>query len=228
MRLEAEINKKLAEMRLAGTLQKPKEKGARGEEAVLLVALEQMSKNGGIVYHSLKYPYQKYSDGTSVTGNIVYKDGQWLEYSSGGDRYPEEIDIVYISPYRIFLIEAKAYHIRKVGYVDQYWMKRDGDLIEKSPIAQTEKHARHFYHAMYKVIPNGDPHYIIPLVCFVDRCKIEDDRDQENQHYIPITIINGLRAMIRNRNTPLEYNLDLKAIRKKIDEIKISTEKEFV
>lgn len=44
-------------MRKAGKVRDNKAKGNIGEDAVLHVVLELQNKIGGVVYHSLSYPY---------------------------------------------------------------------------------------------------------------------------------------------------------------------------
>ena len=220
----SDINKILLGMRKAGKIQDWKAKGTAGEEAALAVVLDRYKRTGGLVYHSFKYPYQSNREGTTYTGNIKYEDGQYVEYTDSS--LDDEIDILYISPYRVFPIEVKAYHA-KIEVTDE-WVKKQGTLVDKSPVAQCEKHARHLYHAISDVLPDGRPEYIKPITCFVDRCTLVDKRSASQISYIPCCILNSLKATIVESNIPLRYNLDIEAIKQKLNEVKTSVEKEFI
>lgn len=213
------INSILKDMRASGKLMDMKGKGDAGEEAVLQLTLTRMAHTGGIVFHSFKYPYQSNRQGVTYLGNVKFENGKYVEYTEGkGNRsFEDEIDVLYISPYRIFPIEVKSYHANLEVY--DFWMKKQGTMVDKSPVSQAEKHARHLYHALYDVIPDGNPEYIKPIVCFVDRCKLVDNRSDEQIAYIPCCILNNFNATIIKNNTPLEYNLDMDMVAKKLKEV---------
>lgn len=214
------LNDVLRDMRKAGKLQNMKLKGDLGEESVLAILNERKSKVGnGLLYQSFQYPYQTTRSGVCYTGNIKYEDGKFVEYTR--DSINDEIDVLYVTSYRVFAIEVKSYSARCLD-VYEHWFNRDSTPVDKSPITQAEKHARHLYHAIYDVLPDGNPKYIQPLVCFVDRCKLRDDRSQHFMDYVPACILNNLLATVNKYNTPLEYNLDISAIEKKLNDVKVS------
>lgn len=214
------INDTLRKMRMAGKISDMKSKGDLGEDAVLAICADRKNTVGqGILYQSYMYPYQTDRSGRCYTGNVKYENKKFVEYTK--DSLNDEIDVLYITPYRIFPIEVKSYHARTIE-VYRHWSGKDSKPFEKSPIAQAEKHARHLYHLLYDVIPDGKPAYIQPMVCFVDRCELRDDRDQVDFDYIPACIINNFLSTLNHYNTPLEYNLDLSAIERKLNESKVS------
>ncbi len=214
------INDVLYNMRKAGKIQDMKEKGNLGEEAVLAICYERKKTAGvGILYQSFMYPYQSDSGGTVYTGNIKYEDNQFVEYTD--DSINDEIDVLYITPYRIFPIEVKSYKARSLE-VYEHWFNRNSTPVDKSPVMQAEKHARHLYHAIYDVLPDGNPYYIQPMVCFVDKCRVRDDRSDYFADYVPVCILNNLLSTINKYNYPMEYNLDLQMIEKKLNEVKVS------
>ena len=214
------INDVLASMRKAGKVSDMKEKGNFGEEAVLSICYERKQKLGnGLLYQSFMYPYQSDRSGVVYTGNIKYENGEFVEYTD--DSINDEIDVLYITPYRIFPIEVKYYHARTLE-VYEHWFNRNSTPVEKSPVAQAEKHARHLYHAIHDVLPDGDPRYIKPMVCFVDRCKVLDDRSDYFADYLPVCILNNFLRTLNEHNTPLQYNLDLAAIEHKLNQVKVS------
>ena len=220
-------------MRNAGKLRDIKQKGNLGEDAVLSICLDIKRSLGGILIQSFEYPYASNQQGKNYTGNIKLENGQYVEYTDIKG-LKDEIDVLLVTPTRIFPIEVKSYKANIKVY--DHWMDRDNNgpgapkgmqPVDKSPIAQAEKHARHFYHQMYEVIPEGQAAYIVPIVCFVDKCTVNDDRSPRNQVYIPICILNTLRQTIYSNNVQLRYGLDLAAVKRKLLEIKTSTRKEF-
>ena len=215
----AKINSILGKMREAGKLNEWKSKGDAGEEAVLQICLELQQKIGGMIYHSYQYPYQTDSSGRVYTGNIKLEHGKYVEYSDSERALIDEIDVLYVTDYRILPIEVKAYHA-KIDVYD-HWVKKNGTEVDKSPILQTEKHARHLYHALHPVLPDGNTNYIVPLCCFVDRCTVNDTRSPEFERYIEVCILNNLKSTIMSLNTPLQYNLNLEEIKRKLNEKKL-------
>lgn len=219
----ANINDVLSNMRKAGKVQDMKEKGDLGEDAVLAVLFSRKEQTGnGLLYQSFMYPYQTNREGVCYTGNIKYENDDFVEYTK--DSINDEIDVLYCTPYRIFCIEVKSYHAKTLDVYD-HWFNRGNTPVDKSPIMQAEKHARHLYHAIYDVLPDGRPEYIIPMVCFVDRCKVRDDRSQHFQVYVPVCILNNLLQTINRNNTPLEYNIDLVQLERKLNDVKVSIKK---
>ena len=213
------INNILKDMRESGKVMDMKGKGDAGEQAVLQLAIQRMKRTGGFVYHYFRYPYQSNRQGVTYLGNIKYENGEFVEYTDAknGRTLEDEIDVLYVSPYRIFPIEVKAYHANLEAY--DYWMKKQGTMVDKSPISQAEKHARHLYHVLYDVLPDGNPEYIKPIVCFVDRCKLMDNRSEEQIDYIPCCILNNFNVTVIKNNTPLDYNLDIDAVQRKLKEV---------
>ena len=226
------IDATLARMREAGKLRNAKDKGDLGEDAVLDICLAIKRQVGGIVVQSFAYPYASNREGKNYTGNIKWENDQFVEYTDQKG-LTDEIDILLITPYRIFPIEVKSYKANIKVY--DHWMDRDNNgpdkpkgmiKVDKSPIAQAEKHARHLYHQLYMALPDGKADYILPIVCFVDRCTVDDDRSAAMQNYLPVTILNTLRPTIAQYNAPLRYALDLDAIKRRLNEIKSATRKE--
>ena len=219
------INSVLEAMRMAGKMTDNKLKGDLGEDAVLSLCLKRKEAAGnGLLYQSFVYPYQTNAYGVCYTGNIVRDSatGEFREYTR--DSFKDEIDVLYITTHRVFPIEVKSYGGARLD-VSDLWFTRNNQFVEKSPIAQAEKHARHLYHAMYEVLPDGRPEYIKPIVCFVDKCHLREERNNYFHSYIPVCILDRLLSTIHEYNKPLEYNLDLHAIERKLNEVQISVRK---
>lgn len=234
------INDILYDMRQSGRQQDMRGKGDSGEEAVLQLCLDRKRSVGnGLLFQSFKYPYQTNRQGQPYIGNIFY-DIKTRKFSHvTKDSLEDEIDILYVTPYRIFAIEVKSYHTKTIEVYDA-WMNRYGEYddgsgkkkrgtypVNKSAVAQAEKHARHLYHAIYDMIPDGDYRYIVPMVCFVDRCVLRDDRKEELQEYLPVCILNTFLATFNKANKPLTYNLDLDKIDRKLHQVCTSIKKEL-
>lgn len=221
------VDKILAGMRKSGKLSDWKAKGSAGEEAALAVCLGVQQKIGGVIYHSFKYPYQKDTSGKTCTGNIKLENGKYVEYTERTrGTLSDEIDILWVNAYRIFPIEVKAYHATIEVY--DHWVKKNKCEVEKSPILQAEKHARHLYHALYDVLPCGDAKYIVPLTCFVDRCKVIDTRSESFIQYIPLCILNNLKDTLYENNIPLKYNIDVEAVKRKLSSVQTECLKIYV
>lgn len=194
-----------------------KKKGNLGEKTVLRICEEIYSKQGGILYHSFSYKTDP-----SLAGNI--KSG------SNGKHYIEnlssftEIDVLLVTPYKIFPIEVKTYSVTngKIVLTDGYI---EGCMsTEKTPIHQNEMHCRHLYSHIFKCIPNGETKYIAPIVVFVDRCKFEDKRSNWQKKYIPAITLDYLESLIRVLNKPEEYKLDLEAVDRALTECSVGCE----
>ena len=106
-------------------------------------------------------------------------------------------------------------------------MKKNKEEVDKSTIVQTEKHARHFYHFLNPFIPEGNPDYIVPIACFVDRCEISDNRSTLQQEYVKVSILNTLMQTLIKTHTPLDNCLDIQAIYDYMDKKKVSFERRF-
>ena len=215
------VNDILAQMRKSGKMQDWKGKGTFGEDAVLAVVHDYYLRHGGLLYHSFSYPYASDKNNRVYLGNIFLKeDGTYTHISK---QVTDEIDILYISPNRIFPIEVKSYHAKMEVSVQH--LKKNGSVQyegmgHKHPLWQAEKHARHLYHQIYDVLPDGNPHYIRPIVCFADRCTVRDIRSDNSKCYLPVTILNELKGLIKDLDLPLQYGLNLPAIEKKLREIR--------
>lgn len=180
-------------------------KGDIGEEIVLALARKYQKKYSSIVIHSYKYPYAVRKNGEPHIGNIkLTEKGEF--YNETSESYEDEIDVLLITDYRIFIFEVKARTGKWV--VTDDWITQNNKYEEKSPVCQVEKHARHFYHQIYEWIPNGRPEYIIPVLIFVDKATIDDSRSESELDYINITIADRFSKLVKEKDTPLEYAID--------------------
>lgn len=192
-------------------------KGYYGEQAVLSIALDVANRIGGSVYHSFRFPYKE-----GVHGNIFRcKDGTYTTVDGG--TLTDEIDVLLITPFRIIPIEVKSYK-SKILMLKDTELQRDNsvhydEMGHKNPIWQTEKHARMLYEQIYEYIPDGNADYIKPLLCFVDRCSLQDLRDESHKEYVPACILNNLVAFINKANTPLQYKIDIESLKGRLDKI---------
>lgn len=198
----------------------PTGKGTPGEQAVLAVCETIYQEFGGILYHSYSYKVDK-----DLPGNIKREDGKLYLENLGNTT---EIDVLLVTPYRVFPIEVKTYRVTRNTVI-----KLSDDKIEgctethKSPVHQNEMHCRHLYSGLCKSLPNGETKYITPIVVFVDECKVEDCRSDWQKEYIKVTILNYLRNTILENNTPYEYKLDLQSVDNTLRDMMTSNEKYF-
>jgi hypothetical protein len=210
------VNKALAIMNKNRT--DYKEKGLQGELALLAILQSYQDVRGGVILHSFTYPYASDRQSRNYAGNI-YLDVSTGKYRDirGNSGTQDEIDLLYITPFRIFVIEAKARSSRWKLY--NHWVKQSGNILEKSPLAQTEKHARHLYHHLFEYIPEQAQEYIVPITVFVDKASVEDSRSPEFKNYIIAAIANNAKVKIQSNDTPLKYMLDVEAILAKLNNI---------
>lgn len=188
-------------------------KGTAGEEAALSIIQVMQESMGGIIFHSYKYPYAQNRQGLFYSGNIHLENDKFFEVS-GREGLIDEIDIVYITSSRIFAIEVKARGGTWKLY--DHWCTQNGTKVNKSPIAQAEKHARHLYQTIYQLLPDGVRDYIIPMVVFVDRAKVEDSRSLDYRRLVPAAVLDNLKEKIKNLNMPLAKSLKAENIYEKM------------
>jgi hypothetical protein len=168
-----------------------------------MTALRRYSARRGrcLIINSLEYGVVP-----KVPGNIKLIDNKVTHIPNDGGI--DEIDVVFVTSYRIFLIEVKTYRRKNIRLTNT-WEYKSNSPAEKSVITQTEKHARQFYYNFYPYIPDGNPDYIIPLIVFVDKCHVTDERDIEFKNYIPVCVINKLNKLISVLDTPLDNAIDI-------------------
>ena len=196
------------------------EKGSFGEQAVFKICENFYQHEGGILIHSYSYKVDR-----DQAGNIKKDNGRLFIENLGSST---EIDVLYISKYRVFPIEVKAYAKNggSIVLTDDgiYGNAKHEGMADKSPVHQNEMHCRHLYAHIFRALPDGSTEYIIPIVCMVDKAKIEDQRSDWQREYIKLTILNTLEQTIRQFNTPLQYQLNLTAINNILKEQLVSSE----
>mgnify|MGYP002068700770 FL=1 len=198
MKDTAEINNILKQMKE----QTPTNKGSYGEQAVFKICEKLYQTGGGVLYHSYEYPVDPAREGN------IKRSGTKLYIENLGT--VTEIDVLLVTPYRVFPIEVKAYKAKKIVLTDD---SIDGcSVTDKSPVHQNEMHCRHLYSFLFKSLPDGATEYIIPIVVFVDKCELIDRRSTWQKQYIKATILDRLETVINSCNIPGAYRLDLKSI----------------
>lgn len=196
-----------------------KEKGVLGEQAVFRICEEVYRKYGGILYHSFTYKVDP-----EKAGNIKRREDGKLYVENLGSS--TEIDILLVTPYRIFSIEVKTYSAdTKEGIVLTDAGISGCFKTDKSPVHQNEMHCRHLYSHVYRCIPDGDTGYIVPIVCFVDKCGLKDSRSSWQKEYVQVTTLNGLHERIMAGNRPCGYRIDLGAVDRALTECCVGYER---
>lgn len=206
MSMDKEINALLKTMHS----EEAKEKGTTGELSVMKVCEEFYQEYGGILYHSYSYKVDK-----NLEGNIKRDENGNLYVENLGST--TEIDVLLVTPYKVFPIEVKAYRAKQIVLTD------DGisgcAITDKSPVHQNEMHCRHLYSYLFKSLPNGSTDYIVPIVCLVDRTELKDKRSDWQKEYIKACTLNSLREILIKYNTPNDFMLNLKSIDNTLKEI---------
>lgn len=181
------------------------DKGVWGERAALRLLLDVYRERGGILIHSYEYKTDPTKNGNIKKGD----DGK--HYLENLGPYTE-IDILYVSQYRVFPIEIKSYEAQTIR------LTTDGiagcAVTNKSPIHQNEMHCNHLYSAIAESI-NGNPQFIVPIVCFMtwhNKPIIEDQRPDIERGYILTANTNTLVDTIKKCDTPLDCRINLDMI----------------
>ncbi len=191
------------------------EKGSYGEVAVFKICESLYQKEGGILIWSYAFRTDK-----ELAGNIKKENGR-LFIERTGDM--TEIDVLYVSRYRVFPIEVKAYRANTITLRDD--SISGCNVTHKSPVHQNEMHARHMYSHIFKSLPEGNPDYIIPIVCMVDKTTLVDDRSDWQREYIKACVLNQLYGIIIELNKPMNYQINLVAMDKVLREAMVSNGK---
>lgn len=210
--LDNSVNKVLNQMRT----QSQTGKGTYGEIAVFKICEQFYQNDGGILVHSYSYKTDK-----EQAGNIKRGENGQLYIENVGDL--TEIDILYVSKFRVFPIEVKAYKSKEIRLDDAgiYGCYK----TDKSPVHQNEMHCRHLYPHIFRALPDGSTEYIVPIVCMVDKAKIIDERSDWQKEYIRLCVLNNLESTLRQFNTPLEYQINLQFMDKILKEAMLKNEK---
>ena len=192
------------------------DKGSHGELAVFGVCEQFYQSCGGILIHSFSYLVDK-----EQKGNIKKGENGALYVENLGDT--TEIDILYVSPYKVFPIEVKAYKAKEIRLTDEgiYGCRK----TDKSPVHQNEMHMRHLYSYLYRALPDGCTDFVHPIVCFVDKCTVVDERSDMQKEYITVCTLNDLSRVISTFNQPLDCKLDLSQVDRVLRECMVKYEK---
>jgi len=214
--MKCSIDKLLSDMSKLRGREAGKGKGDIGEAAAFQIFKMYKKRIGRrcVIFQSYAFPYA-----ANVEGNIkLGTDGSFM-HEPGKPGTDDEIDIVMLTDYRVFLIEVKAYS-GQIKVTD-IWTHHANQWDDKSPICQAEKHGRHFYHTFYDVLPEGAHEYIKLVTVFTGTCVIEDARTK-NKDYIPIAIANDANRIVSIYDKPSKYIVDVDAVVKKMLESKSS------
>lgn len=206
MSLDSKVNDILNRMHE----QTPIDKGIYGEKAVFTICEEFYTDKGGILVHSYSYKTVPH-----LPGNIKRVGGKLYIENLGTTT---EIDVLLVTPFRIFPIEVKAY---KAGLITLYDDRISGCAnTEKSPVHQNEMHMRHLYPHIFASLPDGATKYVKPIVVFTDQTRVKDARSKEQKEYITVTILNNLKQVIADNNYPINNTiLDLASIEMRLKNV---------
>ena len=194
-----------------------RDKGTYGELAVLRVCEGLYQAGGGILYHSYTYRTEP-----ELAGNIKSEGGRlFLENISS----VTEIDVLLVTPFKVFSIEVKSYKAKIIKLTDQ--AISGCAMTQKSPVHQNEMHCGHLYPKLLRALPGGSSKYIEPVVVMVDECELQDERSPEQKRYIKLATLNSFRSCIEFLNSPLDYKIDMDVMDHCLTDACVSFEKKF-
>lgn len=214
-KLNANVDALLKKMHAAGKSGVATSKGSIGEQAVIKVCEEFYQSQGGILIHSYTYKTDK-----DQLGNIKRGSNGKFYVENLGDI--TEIDVLYVSKFKVFPIEVKAYKAKTIRLDDAgiYGCR----VTDKTPIHQNEMHCRHLYPFIYRALPEGSTDYICPIVVFVDQTDLFDERSEWQREYIMACTLDNLRKTIYENNNPLGYQLNLTLVNNILKEAMVKNE----
>ena len=214
-KLDSNVDALLKKMHAAGKTGVATNKGSIGEQAVIKVCEEFYQSQGGILIHSYTYKTDK-----DQLGNIKRGDNGNFFVENLGDI--TEVDVLFVSKFRVFPIEVKAYKAKQIRIDDAgiYGCYK----TDKSPIHQNEMHCRHLYPHIYRALPEGSTDYVCPVVVFVDQTDLVDERSEWQREYIKACTLDNLRKTIAENNYPLDYQLNLTLVNNILKEAMIKNE----
>lgn len=192
------------------------DKGTFGEQAVFSICEDLYHRRGGILIHSYTYKTEE-----GLAGNIKKSGGKLFVENTGNIT---EIDILLVTPYKMFPIEVKSYKAKTVTLTND---RISGcSYTEKHPVHQNEMHMRHLYPQIFTSLPDGMTEYIVPIVVFADETEVKDKRTKDNRDYINVTILNQLRQLLEYHDKAYGNKLlDLKTIELKLKSAMVSNDK---
>ena len=192
------------------------DKGSYGEDAAFMVCEEIYQKYGGILIHSYEYTTEP-----GLPGNIKRNgSGHYVERLGGYT----EIDVLLVTPFRVFPIEVKAYRANTITIYNEGMSGAAHN--DKSPVHQNEMHCRHLYPKIFAGLPSGHSNFICPIVVFVDKTKVVDKRSDDQKMYIKVTILNQLKAVLENNCIPIDNTiLDVPVIERKLRQAMVGNKK---
>lgn len=188
---------------------------------------EQRGEKGEVLILELvKYWSSRY-EGSFIKDSFIFPQSPNLPTTGTVEEEPvTEIDILLVTPYRIFVIEVKTIYGNMRVYRDHnIEIIRKGKFQEqfesKNYFRQNEMHCRHLYYHLQGLLPDGNPDYIQPLIVMTGKMKFEDLRSNPAKVKYPLFITNKLIPMLIKYNEPNQCLLDLKRINRKLNSLQV-------
>lgn len=192
------------------------EKGDPGELACFTILESFYVRWGGLLIWSYRFAFDREQPGNIKMDESANPPKLYIE----GPAPDTEIDLLYVSPIRIFPIEVKAYKSKEMKIFDN---RIEGVFkTDKSPIHQHEMHMRQLYSTLFRGLPNGDTNYIVPICVFVDEANIFDMRSDWQKSYIMVRTLDSLAETIEQYNSQAECRLNLSLIESLLKERMLS------
>lgn len=117
-----------------------------------------------------------------------------------------DIDLLVITPYRVYCVEIKGFKSELVGSInDKYWIGKSGKYETEifSPVIQNFEHVRSL-NSNFRLI-NCEPLEIEPVICVCNKCYVKSD-------YKNIYTLTGLCLKIEHDSTKYKERINMEEV----------------
>lgn len=135
------------------------------------------------VLYTLLALHQQYPEITKVYHSVLMKKqtGDWTN----------EIDFIFVTPFAVFVIEAKSYYGNTtIGKDHKFTVRNKHGVKSYDVVYQNQAHCRTLYQHIYSYIKG--PKVIKPLVTLFSIGTITDNRTSEQRNEYPVFNVENL------------------------------------
>lgn len=114
-----------------------------------------------------------------------------------GSGWSTEIDFIYVTPFAVFVVEAKSFYGKTIIDKDQKFVVKAGKKVNTYEVlAQNQGHCRVLYEYIYDLIK--DAKQIMPVVVIFSVGETKDERSREDRNAYPVLNVSNMYNYIYN------------------------------